>query len=303
LSSAVADLEPRSWAELPASESVAGLDMAYSLLYWNDSAVWDPDARRVHWIGGPGTCCADPATFQRMTYDVTDDAWTMEATPFVGSGHAYDGNAFDPTIGMHYFALFQDPIVKSFDGAAWGELPPVPWSTEPAVGLTWFAERGELVFVDGGGELAHFDGQSWIEIGGAQDEPWGSYNLFAEHNPVHGTVWIGAGNDGDRVSYVLDAELQLRRSQDAPVSLNNGPSIKMVDPVGGDHLVHYEGDDGSSWWAYDSVADAWTEIVDMQNAPDLASSSEFHVPIAECGVVFVFAHFYDERRTFVYRHG
>lgn len=303
LSSAIAGLQPRSWAELPASESVAGLDMAYSLLYWNDSAVWDPDARQVHWIGGPGTCCADPATFQRMTYDVATDTWSMEATPFTGSGHAYDGNAFDPTIGTHYFALFSDPIVKTFDGSTWGELPELPWSTEPAVGMTWFADRGELVFVDGFGELAHFDGSSWVEIAGAEAAPWGSYNLFAEYNPVHGTVWLGAGNDGDRVSYVLDADLQLTRSVDAPVSLNNGPSIKAVDPVSGNHLIHYEGEDGSSWWEYDPVADVFTEIVDMQNAPDFGESSEFHVPIAECGVIFVFAHYYDERRTFVYRHG
>jgi hypothetical protein len=307
LAIAAAELAPRSWGELPPNDSLAALEMAPSLLYWNDSGVWDPQARRLAWVGGPGTCCADPATYQHIAYDVESDAWSIDATPFVGSGHAYDGNALDPTTGLHYFAMFSDPAVKRFDGATWDTLPEVPWATQPAVGLTWFPElaggAGGLVFVNGVGLTAWFDGAAWTEIAGAQDEPWGTYNMFAEHNPVHGQVWMGAGNDGDRINYVLDADLQLTRGQDAPVSLNNGNALHTVDPIGGNYLVKHEGEDVPiTWWEYDAPADVWTEIVDMQGAPDFSETSEFQVPIPECGVILVFAHYFDDRHAYLYRH-
>jgi len=307
LAIAAAEVAPRSWGEVPPNDSLASLEMEPSLLYWNDSGVWDPQARRMAWVGGPGTCCADPATYQRIAYDVESDTWSMEATPFAGSGHAYDGNALDPETGLHYFALFSDRAVKRFDGTTWDALPDVPWPTEPSVGLTWFPElasgSGALVFVNSSGRAAWFDGASWTEIAGALEEPWGTYNLFAEHNPVHGQVWMGAGVDGDRIHYVLDADLQVERGQDAPVSLNNGNALHGVDPVGGNYLVKHEEQDGpTSWWEYDPVADVWTEIVDMQGAPDFSLTSEFQVPIPECGVILVFAHYFDERHAYLYRH-
>lgn len=307
LASVVATMEPGSWAELPENESLASLPMVSSLLYWNDSGVWDPVARQVGWIGGPGTCCADPATYQRLTYDVESDIWSIAPTPYEGQGHAYDGNAFDPAAGVHYFARYLSRAVKRWDGMTWDALPDTPWPTTPAVGLTWFPDLmggdGGLVFVNGSGRLAWFDGTGWIEIPGGEDEPWGTYNLFGEYNPVHKVMWLGAGNGAERVNYILNADLELERRPDAPVSLSNGLAIHSVDPVGGEFLVKHEPKDGPiSWWSFDPQDDTWTELVEMQDEPNFSGTSEFQVPIPECGVVLVFARSGDTRKAYLYRH-
>jgi hypothetical protein len=142
LAVAARGLAPRTWAALPDNPSLHALELTYSLLYWNDSAVWNPASRQIHWVGGPGTCCANPAEYKRISYDVSTDVWSIADTPFAGSGHAYDGNAFDPDGGYHFFALFGDREVNRFDGATWNKLPALPWDVTVAVGQTWFPELG-----------------------------------------------------------------------------------------------------------------------------------------------------------------
>jgi hypothetical protein len=189
LARAIRGLPSRSWTKLPDNAGLTALQMSYSLLYWNDSGVWDPRTRRVHWVGGPGTCCADPADFKRISYDVATDTWTIADTPFSGSGHAYDGNALDPATGDHFFALFGQRQVHRLHEGTWTKLGDLPWTPNVAVGMAWFAAldqgRGELVYVNGYGQLARYDGSAWHEISGAEEDPWGSYNTFAEYNPVH----------------------------------------------------------------------------------------------------------------------
>lgn len=300
LADLVADMPARSWRTMPDNESLDALEMGYSLLYWNDSAVWDPNRRRLQWIGGPGTCCADPAQYRLLAYDELTDTWTIEDTPFVGSGHAYDGNAMDPSTGIHYFSMFNDQEVKTFDGESWDALPPIPFSATATSGLTWFDALGGLVYVGQYGSVAWWDGSAWTELPGAEKAPWGSYNTFAEHSARHQVVWAGAGNDGDRVNYVIDANGTLTRGTDAPVSLNNSQTLKAVDPVSGNFLV---GDtEVARWWEYQPLTDTWTEIDDMTDHPDMSNHSVFHVPLPHCGVTLFFGHYYENRDTWLYRH-
>ena len=297
-------LASRSWATLPDNAGLAALEMGSSLLYWNDSGVWDPVNRRVHWVGGPGTCCADPAMYKRLSYDVATDAWTIADTPFIGSGHAYDGNALDPNTGHHFFALFGDREVKRFDGSAWDVLPELPWDPTVAVGQAWFPElqggAGGLVYVNEGGRVAWFDGSSWTALTDAEADPWGSYNLFAEHDPIHGSMWMGAGNDGDRVSYRMDASFGFTKLADAPISLNNGVALHSCDPQSGRYIVTNL--DDQTWWELDAQADSWAQITDMQGTPTLDSGATFHVPIPECGVILYFDHYAENRTVYLYRH-
>ena len=302
-------LPPRTWQRMPDSPSLDALDMESSLLYWADSASWDPATRRVRWVGGPGTCCANPAVYQRIEYDVAADEWTMTATPFEGSGHAYDANTIDPGSSFLYFAKFHDEEVRRFDGQSWTSLPALPLDPQAAVGLTWFPEldggAGGLVYVNGNGEVARFDGNAWTLVEGAEAAPWGTYNVFAEYNPTHGLVWLGGGNEAETTSYLLDGQATLTHLGDAPVSLNVGRTLHMADPVSGNYVV-FERELGA-WWELDPIADAWTEITDMQSAPDFASSQEWssviQVPVPECGVILFLSHYHEYRNVYVYRHG
>ena len=102
------------------------------------------------------TGCADPADYKRISYDVATDAWTIAATPFSGSGHAYDGNALDPATGDHYFALFGQRQVNRLREGTWSKLSDLPWTPNvaeynPVHALLWFGsgnghepDRGRL---------------------------------------------------------------------------------------------------------------------------------------------------------------
>jgi hypothetical protein len=300
LADLVADLPSRTWVTMPEHAGLDALEMASSLLYWNDSGVWDPNRRRLQWVGGPGTCCADPAQYRRIAYDELTDTWTIEDTPFAGSGHAYDGNAMDPETGVHYFSMFSDQEVKRYDGDTWDALPAIPFDAQATSGLTWFEALGGLVYVGGYGDVAWFDGSAWAQLPGAEDAPWGSYNTFAEQSARHELAWVGAGNGGEDVSYLIDASGELTRAADAPISLNNGQTLKSVDPIGGNFLVGAP--ESGAWWEYDPIADAWTEIVDMADEPDMSSYAVFHVPLPHCGVTAFFGHYYEHRDVWLYRH-
>lgn len=296
-------MAPRSWVEMPDSSGVMALDLPYSLLYWTDSAVWDSVERKVHWIGGPGTCCADPATYQRLTYDVVEDTWSMEATPFAGAGHSYDGNAFDSEAGLHYFSKYNDEVVRVFDGSTWSDLPEIPFAATATSGLAVLEldDASGLIYVGSTGRVAWWDGARWTERSGAEAEPWGTYNTFAEPNPALGLVWMGAGNGGDRVHYSMTHAGEFRRFADAPISLNNSRALHAYEPISGNFLVHdIEAD---VFYEFDPVADTWTRIDDMVDRPARTDGTRFQVPIPDCGVVLFFDHYREQRHVYLYRHG
>jgi hypothetical protein len=259
----------------------------------------------VQWVGGPGTCCADPAIYQRLTYDVAADTWSMAATPFSGSGHSYDAMAVDPNSHDLFFALFGDNEVKRWDGASWTALPALPWSAAVAVAMTWvpsFAEGvGALLYVNGGGRVAAFVDGDWQDLPGAAGAPWGGYSVFAEYNPTTDVVWLGGGTDGDRITYRMAADGALTRLGDAPFALGTGASLVAADPITGAFVV-VRLDDGS-FWEMDVMADAWTPITDMQDLPTFTGGARFQVPIPECGAILYFDHYHDTRRVYLYRHG
>jgi hypothetical protein len=304
LSALASTLEPGEFARMPDNASLAGLEMERALLYWSDSAVWDPAGRQVRWIGGPGTCCTDgrPATYQLIVYDVASDTWSIEATPFEGSGHSYDASAFDPVTRTHYFALFEDRAVKRLRGGEWDSpLPDLPWRAQPAVALAWLPDlgaSGSLLYVNGNGETAWFDGSRWNEV--IAPEPWGEYAVFAEYSPVSDLVWVGGGEGRPRVHYALDSGGGLRRLSDAPFSLSNASAHHAADPVTGRFVVA-TWESSPTWWEFDAVADRWTALESLRGVPSFMGSV-FQVPIPECGVILYFDHYYDERNVYLYRH-
>jgi hypothetical protein len=300
----VQNLTPKTWVKMPGNTSLTGLTLDYSLAYYADSGVWDPVRHVVRWVGGPGACCANPAIYRMLTYDPAQDEWSVADTPFTGTGHAYDGNAVHSTTGDHYFTRYYDKVVRRWDGANWHDLPALPFGVGAAQGLAWFpslqAGAGGLVFANGSGQLAWFDGTQWAAVPGAQADPWGTYHVFAEHNPVLNAVWIGGGNTAERVHYRLDSTLTLTRLDDAPFDLRVSDSFHSVDPVSGKFIVTKRADD--SFWEFDMDQDQWTQITDTSGPKPQLSASAFHVSIPECGVILYFIHNSDTREVFLYRH-
>jgi hypothetical protein len=296
LSDLAANLLERTWVQMPQNDSLNGLKMDYSLLYWADGGVWDPARKRMYWVGGPGTCCANPAIYKLISYDENSDYWKIRNTPYSGSGHSYDGNALDPITGNLYFGRFYDKKVKKFNGKSWSTLPEIPW-TAVTPALDWFPDinnrKGGLVFSGEGGQVAWFDGSSWREVNDGQS--WNGYNNFSEYNPVHKLVWLGQGNN----HYKLDAQLKMTKLKSPPLALQIGSTIECVEPVSGKFLVMNM--DGDEWWEFDIINDKWTKITNMINVPHLRGNT-FLVSIPNYGVIMAFNNSGSTGRAYIYKH-
>ncbi len=297
-------LPERTFVKLPANASLDALPMDVSLLYYTDSGVWDPVKKKMAWVGGPGTCCADPAIYKRITYDEATDHWDIQPTPFTGSGHGYDANAFDPSTGLHYFAFWDDKKIKTWKGQTWGTLPEHPLPANIAVALTWFPDlnggKGGLVLTSGNGRAAWFDGNAWAEIKGGEAAPWGDYDVFSEYSPTLKKMWLGSGVDRGEVHYLLDAQLKLTRLRDAPFNIKDNEALKSVDPLNGKFLVYRMAD--KAWWEFDAGKDEWNRLSGLKSQPDLGGESLLQVPLPEYGVILIFRHYVSVREAFLYRH-
>ncbi len=297
LGAVAANLQPRQWAVLPHNSSLEALSPASDLGGDTDSAVWDPVRRTVRWVGG------GEVNYMLLVYDVATDSWSFEDTGIPDTKYTHDANALDPLTGRHYVARSGNGRIASGIGSSWTEILDIPFAPIVAPAITWFPELatgpGELVYVGGSGDLAAFDGTKWTEIPGATAALWGGYNVFAEYSPVHRIVWLGSGVDGEEVHHRLDAQATLTRLTDAPISLEQGRALHAADPVSGNFLVHHIAE--SAWWEFDPMADLWTPIDDMVDAPELLGGF-FQVPIPECGVIFVLRDHFSGRHAYLYRH-
>ena len=284
------------WTVMPVNTTLGSLDLSYSLLYWTDSGIWDPVKKKVRWVGGPGTCCANPADYKMINYDEATDTWTVSSTPFSGAGHSYDANAFNPGAGLHYFGLLSSPTIHAWNDATWTDLPNAPFSsTTPS--LTWFPDinggRGGLVFLGDNGNLAWYDGSKWTSLPAVG---LSSYNAFSQYNPVKKAVWLGGG--GGTAHFLLDSNLTVHKFADAPISMANGTTIHTCDPVSGKFLVCVSAT--TTWWEFDPDKDQWAQITDM--TPKFSLASAFHIPIPEYGVIMVFNLASTTKNVYLYRH-
>lgn len=298
-------LGPGEYAEMPANASLSALPMTYSLLYYADGAVWDPRTQRIQIVAGPGTCCANPAIYQRIVYDTATDAWSMEQMPLQGAHHAYDGNALDPVTGTHYFHFQVGPVYAN-NGSGWIALPALPWSpTSPVTGasLSWFPDayggQGALVYAAPAGRVAVYHGGAWTII---PVPSWGSAKIATEYNAVNHAVWIGAGTQ----SWKLSADLTMTRLTDAPVPLGINNAVLATDPSAGKHLI-VQLYDGSTavrrWWEFDLASDTWTRIANYDASLMMrVTRSHFQVNIPELSAIVFFSHYWSERRVWVLKY-
>jgi hypothetical protein len=297
-----ASVPEHTFVKMPVNPSLSSIGMESSLLYYADSGVWDPLDQEIAYVGGPGTCCADPAIYKRISYSVANNTWSIANAPFTGSGHGYDANALDPRTGAHYFAYFDDKVVHKWNGKAWDALPPHTLATECCVSLSWFPDlnkgNGGLLLQVGSGLAAWFDGTAWNNIP-KPSAVWGEYEGFSEYNPVLKSVWLGGGSGAENSSFLLDANLKYTHLKDAPVSLTTNNSLKSVDPVSGKYIVYSM--DNSTFWEFDAQKDVWTKLT-PPSMPNLGTESLFQVPIPQMGVILFFKLDGNTRNVYLYRH-
>jgi hypothetical protein len=311
LARTVQGMEAGTWAELPQNDSLAGLELEPHLTSWSDTGVYNPVDRTVQWVGSPGSCCADPATFVLLRYDVASDTWSKHSTPWNDhSGHAYDASAMDPETGTHYFA--RAGSVAGWDGEQWRSLPSPAVDDVIAPALDWLPDRdgtdGALLYISGNTRMARYDGSEWTRVDTGDIDGWGNYTMFAEYNPVHEVLWLGSGNGGERIHYRMNHQYEFTRLEDAPFDLlADGGSIKTYDPRSGTFIVlNKGGDQPRTWWTYGVMQDTWTNVTDAIDAdlPETWADDHrmFVVPIDDCGVLMYFSRRFDSRHVYLYKH-
>jgi len=304
LSNLAANLAPKSFVKMPSNASLTNMTMDYSLTYWTNSGVWNPLEKRMEWMGGPGTCCANPAWFRMMYYAESTDTWSLAQTPFSGSGHGYDGNALNPVTGFHYFGQKDQLQVRVWNGASFSLLPAAPLTTVTTPSLTWFpdmnAGAGGLLFMGDAGTLAWYNGTKWTAITGVAVT---SYDNFSEYNPVNKVVWLGSASG----SYRLAADLTLTKLTAAPFSLEgNACALHSCDPVSGKYIVTDLSN--SNWWTFDIMTDTWAQITGQTNKPNFGTNcggngnNQFQVVIPDYGVIMYFDHNATPPSVYLYRH-
>ncbi|MFT4584769.1 MAG: hypothetical protein ACI915_003477 [Gammaproteobacteria bacterium] len=299
------DLNAGEWVDLPSDQSLLELPMSYALHFWADSGTWDPVNKRIIWMGGPGSCCGNPPTYQLMIYELETDTWTIAATPYALSGHGYDGNAYDSLTENFYFSFYGQEVVKKWNDGKWSELPPVPYSMSSNIAsLEWFPEanngKGALMHFGCFGKSSWFDGTAWHDVSKTE---MGIHHTFAQYNPVHKIVWF---RGSDNRHFVIDPTFRITELKSVPpVDLNypNGygdkGGWKTVDPISGKYL-YFSGLDNSIW-EFDVLLDSWNKTA-LAKPIFHSGSSGFTVPIPEYGVNFVLNHYWTKRGAQLYKH-
>jgi hypothetical protein len=164
---------------------------------------------------------------------------------------------------------------------------------------------GGIVYVEGGGVYfwnAASDAWSTIDT----SVPMGDYHNFAEHNPVHGLVLLGGGNDSG-VVHVLDADGNVTPAEEAPFPLLVNRANVTVDPLSGDFIVLGGGDE---MWVYDAIADEWSlqpgALPASLTAGDGLGDLMISGPIDSHGVILVVKHIgigdSGEAEVWLYKH-
>jgi hypothetical protein len=299
-----AALPAKSFVKITGNASLDALNLESSIMYWTNSGVWDLVKKQVRWMGGPGSCCANPPVFKMITYDEATDNWTVAATPYIGTGHGYDGNTINPVTGIHYFAQKDEPRVRVWNGASFSLLPAAPITAMTTPSLTWFPDinsgAGGLLFMGDEGKSAWYNGTTWATITGV---PVTGYDNFSEYNPVYKVVWLGSGSG----SYRLSADLTLTKLAAAPFSLEgNACALHSCDPVSGLYIVTNLA--SNTWWTFDITTDTWVQITGLTGKPDFGTAcggngnNQFQVVIPDYGVIMYVDHNTSPLSVYLYKH-
>lgn len=320
LSDKAAQMQPGTWAELSTtgfSGSLLENGCIGNILGYSDSAMWDPIARQLRFMGSPHCGGAGGNPYKLIRYDDSSSAWTSctgndsscAASFITDQGHAYEHSALDPGSQTWYRRWYGSARVSKFSfgtNGPWSDLPSMNHGyTQVAGGLAYFPELyggGGLVFAQGGYGEVHLWNKSqnqWNKV--ATGLAMGPYHNFAEYNPVHKVVIFGGGN-GSSDLYKVNASGAVTKMQNAPIGLGIQQTIITVDPISGDFLVLAS---GGKFYVYRVTTDTWTLQSGTPPVSSPLTSSLTDIiatPISNYGVTMFLRYNYTSSKVYLYRH-
>jgi len=234
----------------------------------SESIKWDPVTRQLFFLGedhGPGG--------QRfVSYSESTSTWQIlpQTSWMLVFSHGYDHKALD--VANRYLYVRGSYLDRStyryqIDNKVWEQLQDNNvleyvsccggWDYFPEMnGVVWF-QGGEVASGStsyGGLFLRDNSTGSWRRLGSRATYVSGTYNNFAEYNPIHKVVIFGGGN-GSRNLYKLDSGGGVTSLGLAPVDLGNRAGVVTIDPVSGNYLVL--SNTNNSFHSYDVASNTW----------------------------------------------
>lgn len=316
-------MQSGTWATLTTTNinTVLGDAQAISgyIIDYSEDLVWDPVTRRLFFLGG-GHYASGTPVMKHVQYDEATNAWSVlpqQSWFVVGSSHAYDHLAIDPT-HRHFYHRSPSQLVMhrwNIDTGVWTDMAQNNLMIYNAccIGIEYFPELNGVIWAadesDNQGGLTKLDVTSgtWSRVGSAKSYQMSPLHNYAEYNPVHKVMIFGGGNPPDsRTVWKLNASGQVTRMQDAPEDLGTTHSVVTVDPVSGDYLVFTT---AQHFYVYNVLTDTWTFRATGASVPIWTTSYAnpiFEVigtPISTYGVnVFVTCDGPSKCRVNLYKH-
>jgi hypothetical protein len=327
LSDLAAQMNPGEWRELVTSNfsgmtlpNTAG-DGSSPFIEFTDEAQRNPLTKRIYILGcargvsDPAYECSGSSAPDSgyVMYDENTNAWQrLSGSPVLAAPHAYDDAAMNPANGDYYFwesIQLTNHKVWKLSGGTWTNLP-VPSNVYSGFGaLEFFPEMNALLFVDGGDGfpakvmILPTGASSWQSVNvGA---PIGTFSNFSEYDPNHHLMYFGGGNNSDHVLMKMDAQRNITRGADAPVSLGvfGTGGRETIDPVTGNLLALSAGTPGTGKvYSYNPVNNQWTEHGTHPLGTSGGQVIAVLVPVPEAGVVFAVNYQQGGSKVYLYRH-
>jgi hypothetical protein len=292
LADLAASMKPGTWAELKTNNinptltntrGSSGFVFGYA-----EEVRWDPVTRKLYHIGmdhGQGQ-------LRFLAYSETNNTWSVIAEAPANMNcstyppractpnHSYDHAALDPA-GRHFYWRYgyADKKIHRYhlDNQTWEILPPnnLMQYVQCCGAIEYFPEMGGLIWVQGqsgakgqgGVYLFNPSTSTWSALGATNTTGYpmdGTFNNFAEYNPVHKVMIFGGGDNGKgtstRILYKMTSTGVITALKNAPFDLGIQHGSKVtVDPVTGDFLV-FNG--AHQFWKYNVLTDTWAQLTD-----------------------------------------
>jgi hypothetical protein len=299
LGNLASSMQPGTWASLSTSNITPTLSntggSSNMIFGYAESARWDAASRKVFYLGsdhGGNPTPGPNSGYRFVSYDEGTNSWgilpnppwvTINSTSYTDA-HGYDHTALDPAGRTLYRRAYGSNVVHTYniDSGVWSLLPAAPnTGTSCCDGLEYFPDLGGLVWNRGTDAVLFYkpSTQQW-SILGQNNGIFGTW-LFAEYNPIHRLMLIGAGN---HKLYKISSSGQLSALKNSPVTIEDASAwsgITTVDPVSGDYLVLTSS--AHQLYVYNVLTDTWT-LSPNQPPSLLVNTGVVAAPISRYGV-------------------
>lgn len=317
LSDLAATMQPGEWRELATSGFNSGGILIPpggqgNLLEYTDEAQRNPLTGKIYIIGcarsnaGAGNYqCGntDAEDAGMIEYDELTNTWARMPTASIDTGfHTYDHAAIDPATGDYYFRELTNRVWK-YSGGQWTQLPRIAasaYDTACCGGLEYFPERGELIFIDGGGGGRIHTWRTGVTSWSVSDvaPTLGSYEIFTEYSARRRVLYMGGGNGDDYGLVLMNEQGQFTRAASAPAALGQSGSVQSIDPNTGNLLLFAS---NNQMYEYDPSNNSWASrgTHPLNGSYNLMAVA---VPVPEYGVVFAVKWDFGNSKVYLYKH-